>query len=148
MNAKKQLSKHEQRMLRHALKQELSKDKKQKQVHYEKKHGKWVVVAIAILLLSGFGLYYAVSVNAKPGVYDGFAKCLTDKGAVMYGATWCQYTKTQKKMFGKSMKYIDYRDYSENKDVRITPTWYFKDKKYEGVQDFYALRDITGCTWE
>jgi hypothetical protein len=32
--------------------------------------------------------------------YVEFAQCLSDKGAVFYGAFWCTHCKSQKQMFG------------------------------------------------
>ena len=63
----------------------------------------------------------------------------------MYGASWCQYTAAQKGMFGKSMKFIDYRDFSENSEVKVTPTWFINGEKYERVQSLDKLAAITGC---
>lgn len=33
---------------------------------------------------------------------DDFAKCLTEKGAKMYGTSWCGHCKNQKALFGDS----------------------------------------------
>ena len=39
---------------------------------------------------------------------DDFAKCLTQKSVVMYGAYWCPHCQAQKKLFGSSFKYVNY----------------------------------------
>lgn len=65
----------------------------------------------------------------KNNNYDEFAKCLTEKGAVMYGAEWCTHCKEQKAAFGDSFKYIKYIECPENillctdKGINGYPTW-------------------------
>jgi hypothetical protein len=93
---------------------------------------------VFVLVLAAYATYAMVS----PGPYDQFAKCLTTKGAVMYGEDWCPYTNAQKGMFGKSFKYINYQVKS---DLNLRPTWTFDGKSYETVQAFERLAELTGC---
>lgn len=89
--------------------------------------------------------------STGPGRYDDFAKCLTEKGATMYGTQWCSHCKNQKELFGKSFKYIDYVDCDYNKDeclrngIRGYPTWKINDEKYPGEQPLYKLSSLSGC---
>ncbi len=61
--------------------------------------------------------------------FDDFAKCLTQKGAVMYGAVWCPHCKEQKAAFGDSFKYINHIECPDNtqlcidKGIQGYPTW-------------------------
>jgi len=101
---------------------------------------------LAVILIAGYAVYAA----ASPGRFDSFAKCLSEKGATMYGAmSWCQYTQKQRAMFGKSFKYLKYEEYTEfpaaSEKIRKTPTWIIDDKVYEGVQSFDRLSGVTGC---
>ena len=86
-----------------------------------------------------------------PGPYDAFAKCLSEKGATMYGAmSWCKYTQGQKAMFGKSFKHIEYYEHTEYPveeygAIKKTPTWIYEGKVYENAQSFEDLSRITGC---
>jgi len=98
---------------------------------------------VIVLIVVGVGFSFVNS--KKPAALDGFAKCLTEKGAVMYGATWCKYTSAQKGMFGNSIKFVNYQDFSKNSEVKITPTWFIDDNKYENVQSLDKLSSITGC---
>lgn len=100
------------------------------------------LVGVVIILIAVF----AFSSFAKPGPYDQFAKCLTEKGAVMYGADWCKFTQGQKSMFGNSMKYVDYRDFSDGSNIKVTPTWIINGERYEKTQSFDKLATVTGCT--
>jgi hypothetical protein len=78
----------------------------------------------------------------KPGPYDSFAKCLSEKGAVMQGEDWCQYTNAQKAMFGKSFKHINYEI---NPNLQTRPTWIINGEQYSTVQSFERLSALTGC---
>ncbi|MEK6845465.1 MAG: hypothetical protein AABY26_01795 [Nanoarchaeota archaeon] len=112
-----------------------------------KKRTKWILVAVILALVligGGYAAYYYL----LPGSYDNFAKCLTEKGAVMYGAIqWCKYTQGQANMFGKSFKYINYHDESELAGLKTRPTWVINGKWYEKVQSFETLAEATGCSW-
>jgi len=102
-----------------------------------------IVSMVAALVIAGIGVGF---INAnKPGPLDDFAKCLTEKGAIMYGAPLCKYTAGQKAMFGNSMRLIDYRDFTKDPNVKITPTWLINGAYYQNVQTFDGLADLTGC---
>lgn len=96
------------------------------------------LTVIIFLVISSLFTFYLRS----PGKYDSFAKCLTEKGAIMYGEDWCQYTQGQKGMFGKSFKYINYE---VKTDLKKRPTWIIDGKTYETVQSFQRLSSLTGC---
>lgn len=101
---------------------------------------------IFLVIIAGISYYFYWS-SQQPGQFDDFAKCLTEKGAVMYGAIeWCKYTKEQVAMFGNSFKYINYKDYKEIEGIKLTPTWVVNNERYERVQSFEKLSALTGCT--
>ena len=116
----------------------------QKQVQSKSKSKYYFIALIAaILAIAAYSVY---SIN-KPGHYDNFAKCITDKGAVMYGAMdWCKYTQAQKAMFGKSFKYVNYHEYNELPGIKKTPTWIINGAWHENVQPFDKLSALTGCS--
>jgi hypothetical protein len=101
------------------------------------------LVALILVLALGHAL--------TPGPYDKFAKCLSEKGATMYGAMgWCKYTQGQKAMFGKSFRHIDYYEHTEYPvndygAIKKTPTWIIDGKVYENAQSFEDLSKATGC---
>ena len=99
---------------------------------------------IVVLIAAAFGFNFVQS--QKPGALDNFAQCLTEKGAIMYGATFCQYSHSQKGMFGNSVKFLDIRDFSKDPNIRVTPTWLINGQYYENVQSFDRLAVVTGCT--
>ena len=102
---------------------------------------------IAIIIIS---LTFYIRAQA-PGKYDNFAQCLTEKGAIIYGNDYCQYTNQQLNFFGKSKKYLDYvkcidnKELCDSKGVEITPTWEINGQILEGVQSFERLSTLSGC---
>ncbi len=106
----------------------------------------YAVAAILGVIILATAAYSVYSIN-KPGAYDGFAKCLSGKGAVMYGAMdWCKYTQAQKGMFGKSFRYINYYEYQDLPGIKKTPTWVINGAWHENVQSFEKLSALTGCS--
>ena len=126
--------------------QRLEHQKQFQEITKKSSKTKYYIIAtiLAILIVAG-GAYSVYSIS-RPGSYDNFAKCLTEKGAVMYGALeWCKYTQGQRAMFGKSFKYIDYHEFPELPGIKKTPTWVIDGKWYENVQSFDKLSGLTGC---
>ena len=111
---------------------------------------KYIIISLFLLII----LFSILTINSymkKPGDFDNFAQCLTEKGAVIYGNDYCQYTLKQFGMFGKSKKYLNYVKCIDNetlcdaKGVKITPTWEIKGQVYEQVQTFEKLSILSGC---
>jgi hypothetical protein len=123
-------------------------------------NNKLIALGVVVLLVSG-GLM-AWSSNASkgpkgPGELDGFAQCLTERGATFYGAFWCPHCKDQKAMFGNSEQYLPYVECSTPdgrgqtpicKQAGITsyPTWVFADGATStGTLSLETLAERTGC---
>ncbi len=105
----------------------------------------YIIGAVIIVFIFSIAAYSVFSIN-KAGRYDNFAKCLAEKGAVMYGAMdWCKYTQGQKAMFGNSFKYINYHEFQDLPGIKKTPTWVIKGQWYENTQSFEKLSELTGC---
>lgn len=108
------------------------------------------VVSTAILRSTG-------ETSVLPGMYDTFAQCLKDKGAVFYGAFWCPHCQAQKKMFGTSAKLLPYVECSPlngqgqtqiciDKKVESYPTWEFVDgSRLTGEISLEQLAEKTSC---
>lgn len=152
-----ELTKREKRKLRldklrhqghEAQKEYEQKVEQQRQVQEQGKGSKskyYVIAAVIGFIVLATAAYSIYSIN-KPDPYDNFAKCLTEKGAVMYGAmSWCKYTQGQKGMFGKSFKYINYQEFQDLPGIKTTPTWVINGAWYENVQSFDRLAALTGC---
>lgn len=113
-----------------------------------------VVAIIVILVIVGSG---GVSYNQED--VDAFAKCITEKGAVMYGAFWCPHCAKVKKNFGESFRYVEYvecdpRGDNEQsllcieKEIEAYATFEFNDNpetRLVGEPTFEELAAATGC---
>jgi thiol-disulfide isomerase/thioredoxin len=94
---------------------------------------------------------------AGPGIYDTFATCLKDKGAVFYGAFWCPHCQATKKLFGSSVKLLPYVECSTadaqgqtkiciDKKITNYPTWEFTDgSRLNGEISLAQLAQKTSC---
>jgi hypothetical protein len=88
---------------------------------------------------------------------DEFAQCLTNKGATMYGASWCPVCKAQLKAFGSAAQNLQYVECSidgswmpteDCTDANVTkfPTWTFSDgSRLSGLLTMDRLSKKTGC---
>ena len=110
-----------------------------------------IIIVIAILI------YIPVNNSKKPGKYDDFAKCLTEKDIKMYGAYWCPACAKQKQIFGKSFNLVQYvecgipgdktkqTEICNKENIGSYPTWEINGAMYLQVQTFEALSKISGC---
>lgn len=133
----------------HREREEEAQAERLRQHKEEAKRGrKKLLLALGLavmVLVAGVG-YVVYATKFAPSPLDGFAQCLAERGAVMYGAiSWCKYTQEQAGIFGPSFRHLDYRDYSEGQDIKVTPTWEIDGKRYERVQSLERLSGLTGC---
>lgn len=110
-----------------------------------------------MIVAVGAGIFISSRANSSPTALDDFAQCLTDKGAVFYGAFWCPHCQNQKKTFGTSEKKLAYVECSLpagrgqtqeciDKKIEGYPTWEFADDSREsGELSLARLSEKTGC---
>jgi len=103
--------------------------------------------------LVGLAIYKSMA----PSPYDDFARCLTEKGASMYGAWWCPHCTNQKVLFGNAFQYLNYIECSKpgSKDtlpiciddgIKSFPAWKFNDGTIlSGEQTLDVLSARTSC---
>ena len=48
-----------------------------------------ILIVAAIIIIMAVMLIINITKESDPGEYDTFAKCLTEKGSKIYGASWC-----------------------------------------------------------
>lgn len=107
---------------------------------------KGIILILAMVLIAGC--------NQGPGAYDGFAQCLTDNGAVMYGTEWCPHCQAQKSLFESSFDLVNYVDCDKQRDlceaagVNGYPTWVIDGNSYPGTQQLSKLATLTSCELE
>src|SRR5688572_2934044 len=123
----------------------------------KKYSGLLITVASVVLVLGGL-VYLANRDNGEPGQYDVLAQCLTEKGVKFYGASWCPHCAEQKRMFGKSMKYVDdvecavpgnnsaMTQVCKDANIESFPTWVFPDgSRLTGEQLPVSIGEKAGC---
>jgi len=113
----------------------------------------YAVIIVIAIGVAGFFYYRAQH------KYDGFARCLRDRGVTMYGAWWCPHCQEQKEKFAASFKYAPYVEcgiigdiHGQNPKckedgIKHYPTWQFPPtgERVERVFDLQELSDRTGC---
>lgn len=109
------------------------------------------------VIAAGILLYVTLPACSAEKKLDGFAKCLTEKKAGMYGVSWCPHCADQKELFGSSFQYVTYVDCAvpgtKNEteqckalNIKHTPTWIFGDgSRLEGTISLEKLSQQTGC---
>jgi glutaredoxin len=112
-----------------------------------------IVILVGIAAVYWFG-FARTSENKAVLIskIDVFAKCLTQKGVVMYGAYWCPHCQRQKKLFGDSFQYVTYVECTKDikkcqeKKIEGYPTWIFKNgERIAGEATFEELAKKTSC---
>lgn len=119
---------------------------------------------LAIIVVAIFGLVFGLNKSASQspsGVSNSamkeFAECITDSGAVFYGAFWCPHCNDQKELLGEGMDSIEYVECSTpdgnsqtreciDKAIKSYPTWIFGDGSFStGTLGLSELASKTGC---
>ncbi|MSS74525.1 hypothetical protein EXS72_02705 [Candidatus Pacearchaeota archaeon] len=123
-----------------------------------KKSSKYILIGIiGILIILAFIFLGKDKNKYSRESIDNFAKCITEKGTLMYGTFWCPKCAKQKKIFGSSFKFINYvecdaRGENEQsqlcieKKVEKFPDWQFPDEsRLVEVLSLENLATRTGC---
>jgi hypothetical protein len=111
-------------------------------------------VLALFLAVVGFTLY------KRSHRYDTFARCLTEKNVVMYGAYWCPHCVEQKEKFAASFKLAPYvecgvagdlrgeQQVCKDAGIKHFPTWQFPPtgERVERVLSLEDLSERTGCS--
>lgn len=109
-----------------------------------------MVLGVLAFLVAGYFILTTTS-SAVEGEFDGFARCLTENNAVMYGTDWCSFCSRQKDVFGSSFKEIRFVDCDRNQlecqNAGVTgyPTWVINGQNYPGLKTINQLSEISGC---
>ncbi len=118
----------------------------------------WLVfLLIALVLLF---LWFNVSFLPEEN-HDELAKCLADKGVIMYGSFRCGVCAKTRSMFGSSFQYIteiechpqgknSQTELCVQKEIEGTPTWILEPegqevKRYTGFLSTDELKEFAGC---
>lgn len=111
-----------------------------------------VVLVVLIIGIAGFMIWQSTKNSQGSSVLDDFAKCLTQKGLVVYGTDSCEWCQKQKADFGNSWQFITYANCGNDPQrcvaakVEATPTWIFPDgKMLVGYQTLKQLSGASAC---
>lgn len=111
-----------------------------------------IVIIVFVIITIGAIVYGIKESRPAKASYDDFAKCLTEKQAIMYGSASCSVCQKQKSEFGDSFQYVNYVECTENPEacnsekIERVPTWKFSDgEKIVGFQTFETLSQKTSC---
>ncbi|MBM3234339.1 hypothetical protein FJZ19_04585 [Candidatus Pacearchaeota archaeon] len=122
---------------------------------------KRIIITFAVLAVIVVGLYFTASFITKYTGYsitgnvisesslEEFAKCLTEKGAIMYGSATCSHCANQKALFKNAFKYINYTECLSNPEQCVglegVPAWKINEKIIIGEQKLENLAELSGC---
>ena len=129
-----------------------------------------VIISIGLLLVLTLGFYYITktisSVTGKSILgwiikeddcekdvdkLECFAKCLTDKGIVLYSNPGCPHCKAQKQDFEDAVQYLNIIECSQNPEkcsqLRGVPAWEIQGQEelIYGRQSLKKLSELSGC---
>jgi hypothetical protein len=133
-------------------------EQREQLVEDKKSGASWRWMGI-LLIVAGvaWGAYYYFYYVKPVSNLDGFAKCISSKGARMYGAWWCPHCAEQKEEFGYAFQYVNYTECSpegqktmndtcKQAGIQHFPTWQFPDgSRKEGTLPLSELSERTGC---
>lgn len=112
------------------------------------------ILCAGILIFAIFNSKDVIPNNGSNDKYNDFAKCVTDKGAILYTSNGCPHCLAQKNLLGAAIQYIKEIECTSNPKMCVdagisgVPTWIIGDKKIEGFDKDLTMKelsDITGC---
>ncbi len=107
-----------------------------------------VLVVLVVVLIGASGwLSWVTGYGVLEDGKWNLARCLGEKGAVMYGDADCQVCDEQQKLFGDSFSEIEYVDCSagECEGLPGVPAWQIDGTVYYGVKGLDALKVLSRC---
>ena len=119
------------------------------------------IATYAALVAGALALAFYLNHRAEHK-HDAFARCLSQRGAKMYGAWWCPHCMEQKEKFAASFQYVPYVECGikgqtsgqsqacKDENVHHYPTWQFPPtgERVERIFTLEELSDRTGCPLE
>ena len=114
----------------------------------------------AALVIALLHLNYVGVLGRPPAVEDPFERALalhlSQRGAKMYGASWCPHCVEQKELFGASARRLPYVECSTGGQgsrqasacaaagIRQYPTWIIGGQRFQEVLTLTRLAELTG----
>ena len=109
-----------------------------------------LVFLVAFLYLFSDWFSKATGYIVEDNPDNSLAKCLTERGAVLYGSNLCPNCKIQRNLFGISaFKFLNYVECSDEplecSNLRGVPAWRINGTIYYGIKTLEQLRALSGC---
>ena len=108
------------------------------------------IILIILVVLAAVSAY--LYFTKAPAAADKLAQCLRDKGAIMYGASFCPHCQAQQDLFGRSFRFVPYVNCSAQSarctkaGIKSYPTWTFPNGlRVEDTQPLLRLAEISLC---
>jgi len=85
---------------------------------------------------------------------EDLAKCLTEKGVVMYGSAYCSHCSAQKSEFGNAFEFVTYVECTEEQSkcleagAQYVPMWKINNQNYFGAKNLSELSRLSGCEFK
>lgn len=116
------------------------------------KHLVIVIVIVTVIVIAGLTAGNKNGPESQTSKFADLAKCLSDKGWVMYGLDSCPHCLDQKQAFGRAFQYINYVECRQEPqkciaaDIEYTPTWLNgSGERLVGFQQLQQLAALSGC---
>jgi hypothetical protein len=118
------------------------------------------IIVVAFILTAATYYFIAPMMDGPDGSGNGdqiagtveeLAKCLTEKGIVMYGSRNCGHCASQKEAFGDAFEHVTYVECTEDpiscsqSGVKYVPAWKIGGELHTGEKSFEQLSDLSGC---
>ena len=111
-----------------------------------------IIFIILIGGLIGFLIWQGNKNNQASPALIAFARCLTEKEAIVYGTDSCEWCQKQKADFKSAWQFIKYVNCVNDPqtctslNIESTPTWIFQGgKRLVGYQQLDSLSEASGC---
>ena len=109
-----------------------------------------IIILIVMALLIVFIIYETI--KPETGTKEEkLAKCLTEKGSVLYINPGCPICKSQQELFGNAVEFLNIVDCIEDAEIcyekQITgvPRWWINNQIYRGKRSLEQLAELSGC---
>lgn len=112
----------------------------------------YFLLITSLIVISAVGLTFTGLLTADTEIDEGkLAKCLSQKGAVMYGSRGCPHCQQQKALFGDTFQHITYVECTEEREkcleegITAVPAWKINGELHTGVKTLEELAQMSGC---
>ncbi|MEM4271583.1 MAG: hypothetical protein QXD13_00620 [Candidatus Pacearchaeota archaeon] len=110
-----------------------------------------IILGIALLIVTVIVIFIFSNNpnNASAQTPEEVAKCLSEKGVVMYGSKYCPHCAEQKALFKDAFSLINYVECTKKPEecsgLAGVPAWKVGESIYYGTTGLSDLAGLAGC---